>query len=302
MTTPNAECRSTSGCHVSTVTPANPWAAHSAEIVAIEPDYAGVATYCLRLTDPARAAYTCQPGQFNMLYLPGVGESAISVSGYDAASDAWLHTVRTAGQVTGALERLGPGGKLALRGPFGVGWPLMEILSTSASDAPRDLIFAVGGIGLAPLRMAIEWSIRERAKLGRLTLLYGARTPSTRLYPAQLDDWRQQGIDVLTTVDRFEPGWTGQIGVVPDLIERLKLRPDRTTVLTCGPEVMMRYTARGLIARGVDPSDIWLSMERNMQCAVGFCGHCQLGPTFICKDGPVFRYDRLAPYLDIEDL
>lgn len=302
MTNANSECCSMSNCKEATATSANPWAAHSAEIIAIEPDYAGVATYCLRLTDAARAAYSCQPGQFNMLYLPGVGESAISVSGYDASRDAWLHTVRTAGHVTSALERLGPGGKLALRGPFGVGWPLQETISTTPDSEPRDLIFAVGGIGLAPLRMAIQWAIREQAKLGRVTLLYGARTPSTQLYPAQLDEWRQQGIDVRTTVDRFEPGWTGHIGVVPTLIERLDLRPARTTVLTCGPEVMMRYTARGLMARGVAPSDIWLSMERNMQCAVGFCGHCQLGPTFICKDGPVFRYDRLAPFLDIEDL
>lgn len=273
----------------------SPWAAYSAKIVAIEPDYAGVATYHLRLTDTAaRAAYVCAPGQFNMLYLPGIGESAISVSGYDATNETWLHTVRTAGQVTTALERLGVGGQLALRGPFGVSWPIER--------QPRDLMFVAGGIGLAPLRLAIQWAIRERANLGRITLLYGARTPSTRLYPHELAEWQQQGVDVQTTVDRFESGWTGNIGVVPTLIERLTMRPTETIVFTCGPEVMMRYAARALIARGVAPADIWLSMERNMQCAIGFCGHCQLGPAFICKDGPVFRYDRLAPYLDIEDL
>ncbi len=273
----------------------SPWTAHAAEIVAIEADYPGVATYHLRLSDPAvRAAYVCAPGQFNMLYLPGVGESAISVSGHDEQHETWLHTVRTAGNVTTALERLGVGGKLALRGPFGVSWPL--------SLQGRDVLFAAGGIGLAPLRLAIQWAIRERAQLGRITLLYGGRSPSTLLYPRELDEWRQQGVDVQMTVDRFEPDWTGHLGVVPSLIERLDLRPERTTAFTCGPEIMMRYTARGLLTRGVAPSDIWLSMERNMQCAVGFCGHCQFGPTFICKDGPVFRYDKLAPYLDIEGL
>lgn len=263
--------------------------------MAIEPDYAGVATYHLRINDPTvRESYACAPGQFNMLYLPGVGESAISVSGYDVTQNTWLHTVRTAGNVTTALARLGVGGQLAFRGPFGVSWPL--------NLQGRDVVFAAGGIGLAPLRLAIQWALREQAQLGRLTLLYGGRSPSTLLYPLELDEWQQRGLEVLTTVDRFETGWTGHIGVVPTLIERITLHPDRTTVFTCGPEVMMRYTARAMIARGVAPSDIWLSMERNMQCAVGFCGHCQFGPAFICKDGPVFRYDKLSPYLDIEDL
>ncbi len=277
--------------------PINPWVAHSVEIVDVRPDYAGVATYDLRLTDAAaRSAYACRPGQFNMLYLPGVGEAAISVSGYDATTNSWRHTVRTAGNVTGALQRLGRGGKLALRGPFGAHWPIEQL-------AGRDVLFAAGGIGLAPLRLAIEWAIRERASLGHLTLLYGARSPSTRLYSAQLEDWQRQGVDVQVTVDRTEAGWTGRIGVVPLLIDRLRpFAPQQTTVFTCGPDVMMRYVARGALSRGVKPSDIWLSLERNMQCAVGFCGHCQWGPAFICKDGPVLRYDRMSAYLGTEDL
>jgi NAD(P)H-flavin reductase len=278
-------------------TPSNPWIAHSAEIVDVVRDYAGVSTYHLRLTDAtARSAYSCQPGQFNMLYLPGVGEAAISVSGHDGLNDTWLHTVRTAGNVTRALERLGPGGKLALRGPFGTAWPLEQL-------AGRDLIFAAGGIGLAPLRMAIQWSIRERSSLGRVTLLYGARSPATVLYPAELAEWQQLGIDVQTTVDRCDSGWTGRVGVVPLLVDRLRpFRPEQTSLLMCGPDVMMRYTAQRTLARGMSPTDVWLSLERNMQCAVGFCGHCQLGPAFICKDGPVFRYDRMSPYLATEDL
>lgn len=277
--------------------PANPWTAHAAEIVEIVPDYTGVETYHLRLSDPAvRETYTCRPGQFNMLYLPGVGEAAISVSGHNEVTDCWLHTVRTAGNVTRALQQLGRGGKLALRGPFGSSWPIEQLLG-------RDVIFVAGGIGLPPLRPAIEWAINQRTSLGRVTLLYGARTPSTRLYPSQLDDWQRHGIDIQVTVDRTEPGWTGLVGVVPLLLDRLRsLVVDRTTLLVCGPEVMMRYVARGALARGVSPTDLWISLERNMQCAVGFCGHCQLGPAFVCKNGPVFRYDRMAPYLDTEDL
>lgn len=275
--------------------PVNPWTAYSAEIADIVPEFDGVATYHLRLTDAdARDSYSCRPGQFNMLYLPGVGEAAISVSGRDG--DTWLHTIRTAGNVTRALQQLGRGGKLALRGPFGAAWPV-EVLEG------RDIVFAAGGIGLAPLRPAIEWALEHRASLGRLSLLYGSRTPSTMLYPSQLAEWARRGMQVQITVDRAEAGWTGHVGVVPLLIERLHpLDAQRTTLFTCGPEVMMRYVMRSALGRGLTPTDAWLSLERNMQCAVGFCGHCQLGPAFVCKDGPVFRYDRMAPYLDMEDL
>ena len=277
--------------------PKNPWIAHSVEIVDVVRDYVGVSTYHLRLPDlAARSGYACQPGQFNMLYLPGVGEAAISVSGRDKSNDTWLHTVRTAGNVTRALERLGRGGKLALRGPFGTGWPMEQL-------AGRDLIIAAGGIGLAPLRLAIQWSLENRSTLGRVTLLYGARSPSTILFSTELAQWQREGIDVQTTVDRCVSGWTGRVGVVPSLIDQLRpFRPEHTTLLMCGPEVMMRYTARGALFRGMSPTQLWLALERNMQCAVGFCGHCQLGPEFICKDGPVLRYDRLSPYLDTEDM
>ena len=280
----------------SSVKSVNPWTAYSAEIVAIQPDYTGVATFGLRLTDDdARRRYACEPGQFNMLYVPGVGEAAISVSGHDARQDIWWHTIRSAGNVTRALFRFGVGGQIALRGPFGTAWPLEKTVD-------QDVLVAVGGIGLAPLRMALRWLISRLDKLGQIWLLYGARSPSTRLYVDEIAQWTEQGIGVFSTVDRFEPGWQGHIGVVPALIDRIPLRPDRTLVLTCGPEVMMRYTALACIARGVPPGNIWLSMERNMQCAVGFCGHCQYGPAFVCKDGPVLCYDRVASLLDTEDL
>jgi NAD(P)H-flavin reductase len=277
--------------------PTTPWVTHSVEITAVVPEITGVATYHLRLTDAAaRNAYSCEPGRFNMLYLPCVGEAAISVSGHDAVADTWLHTVRTAGGVTQTLAGLGPGGKLALRGPFGTAWPTEQF-------AGRDVVFVAGGIGLAPLRPAIEWALQQRQNCGRLTLLYGARSPQTILYAAEFDQWRQRGLNIEITVDRTDPGWLGRVGVVTLLLDRLRpLDPQKTIMLTCGPDVMMRYVTRSALDRGLKMTQIWVSLERNMQCAVGFCGHCQLGPAFICKDGPVFRYDRMAPYLDLEDL
>lgn len=275
----------------------DPWGAHAAEIIAVDEESPGVATYHLRLTDAAvRETYSCAPGRFNMLYLPGVGEAAISVSGRDAAADTWLHTIRTAGSVTQTLARLGVGGRLAMRGPFGTVWPT-ELF------AGRDLVFVSGGIGLAPLRPAIEWSLDHRASLGRITLLHGARSPQTILYADRFAEWRSRGLQIEVTVDRGDAGWLGPIGVVTLLLDRRQpLDADKTLLLTCGPDIMMRYVATTALTRGLQPTQLWLSLERNMQCAVGFCGHCQLGPAFICKDGPVIRYDRVARYLDVEGL
>jgi NAD(P)H-flavin reductase len=276
---------------------ASPWTAHSVRINAITPEIPGVATYHLQLVAAAeRATYSCLPGQFNMLYLPGVGEVAISVSGHSSATDTWAHTIRTAGRVTQELARYRVGEQLGWRGPFGTSWPMDACRG-------RDVVLLAGGIGLAPLRPAIDAILADRNQFGRATLIYGARTPETLLYPGQYADWVRAGLDVRTTVDRATPGWRGNVGVVPMLFDRLRLlSAENTIVLSCGPEVMMRYAVRSALDQGIPATQIWLSLERNMQCAVGFCGHCQLGPAFICKDGPVFRHDRIAPFLGREDL
>ncbi len=167
----------------------------------------------------------------------------------------------------------------------------------------RDIVLVAGGIGLAPLRPAIYAVLNDRKHFGRLNLLYGARTPNTQLFTREYDDWSRRGMIVHTTVDRSSPGWLGNVGVVTLLLQRLRsFDPRNSVVMCCGPEVMMRFTVTAALARGVPPAQIWVSMERNMQCAVGLCGHCQLGPEFVCKDGPVFRYDRIAPYLNVEGL
>jgi NAD(P)H-flavin reductase len=273
------------------------WQTRAARIVAIQPEIEGVATYDLALVDPAGAdAYRFQPGQFNMLYLPGVGESAISHSGDCRAKDIWRHTVRVAGRVTQTLASLTVGSQLGVRGPFGVGWPIDAWVG-------RDVILVAGGIGLPPLRPAIYELLRRRDEFGQVNLIYGAREPRSLLYTEEFREWTAQGMNILPTVDRADPDWNGHQGVVTTLLDRLRIpRPEATAVAICGPEVMIRYTALSAVKQGVGYDDIWVSLERNMQCAAGLCGHCQLGPEFICKDGPVLRYDRVRHLLAVESL
>jgi NAD(P)H-flavin reductase len=265
-----------------------------AEIIAEIP---GVSTYQLEFVDPQQAArYRFKPGQFNMIYLPGVGESAISLSAHPESRDRWSHTIRVAGNVTQTLARLGVGSTIGIRGPYGSSWPVDECQG-------HDVVLVAGGIGLPPLRPVIYHIIERRPQYGRVILLHGARTPEGLMYTREYDDWSAAGLEVQTTVDRTSPGWNGNVGVVTLLCDRLPLtRPDETSVLVCGPDVMMHFTAKSVLKRGIAAERLWLSTERNMQCAVGLCGHCQLGPEFVCKDGPVFRYDRLRPFLGVEGL
>ena len=277
--------------------PENPWLSHTVRIEKIVPEIAEVATYELAFIDSSTAAtYQFLPGQFNMLYLPGVGEVAISISADPRSRERWAHTIRVAGSVTQSLARLQPGATLGLRGPYGNPWPV------SACEG-RDVILVAGGIGLAPLRPVIYEVLANRNRYRNVTVLVGARTPEGLLYPGQYADWKAAGMELQTTVDRASPGWTGNVGVVPQLLDRMSLpAPQETVVLVCGPEVMMHFTVKSAQRRGVPVENIWLSSERNMQCAVGFCGHCQLGPTFVCKDGPVYRFDQIAPFLKVEGL
>ena len=241
-------------------------------------------------------AYRFAPGQFNMLYLPGAGEIPISLSADPRSSKSWAHTIRVVGNVTRTLAQLKPAATLGLRGPFGRGWPM------DACNG-RDVILVAGGIGLAPLRPAIYELLHDRQRYGRLNLLYGARSPETILYTRQFEDWDRRDLLIKTTVDRATAGWMRNVGVVTVLLERLlTFDPANTVLFCCGPEVMMKFTAKTALARGIDASRIWISTERNMQCAIGHCGHCQFGPEFICKDGPVFRYDRIVDLLDVEGL
>lgn len=276
------------------MTAANPWLAHAVKIRKLVPEAEGVTTYHLAPVEPAANALRFRPGQFGMLYLPGVGEAPIGISGHD--EETWAFTVRIAGNTTRGLAQLRVGDALGVRGPFGSCWPLDQCRGA-------EIIIAAGGMGLPPLRPVIYEYLRHPEQYGSLTVLYGARTPATLIYRSEFDRWQAQGVDIQTTVDCSDLGWTGNVGVVPQLLDRLpQLNPGRTVVLTCGPEVMMQFVVRSALKRGIAVEKIWVSLERNMQCAIGFCGHCQLGPEFICKDGPVFRYDRAAPWMTVEAL
>jgi NAD(P)H-flavin reductase len=266
-----------------------------AEVVAIQPETEGISTIWLRFRNAeANKQYTFQPGQFNMLYVPGYGESAISICSDREKKDTVGHTVRFVGNVTRAISRLNIGDPIGVRGPFGTHWPMESIEG-------MDLVIAAGGIGLPPLRPAIYHIIRNRAKFGKIILLYGARTPADLLYTSQFDEWRKSDIDVQITVDRADNSWQGQVGVVSMLFYRIRLDRARTAVLTCGPEIMMRFVVFEALARRVPTDRIFVSMERNMRCGQGSCGHCQLGPFFVCKDGPVFPFSSLEPYFNVED-
>lgn len=242
----------------------------------------------------ARPAY--EPGQFNMLYAFGVGEIAISISGNRDAGNHFIHTVRDVGAVSGAIARSQLGDVLGLRGPFGIGWPV------GAAEG-SDVVFVAGGLGLAPLRPAIYHVLENRARYGRVAIIFGTRNPVQMLFRHELESWAQHlDIDVEVTVDHADPDWHGHVGVVPGLIPHALLDPREAVAFVCGPEVMMRFTASALIAAGVAQDRIYFSMERNMKCGIGLCGHCQFGPDFVCKDGPVMRYDRIAEIFALREI
>ncbi len=241
-------------------------------------------------------SFRFHPGQFNMLYVFGVGEVPISISGDPDADGPLLHTVRAVGPVTRALARLKPGAVIGVRGPFGSAWPDEEAEG-------RDVVFVAGGVGLAPLRPAIVRTLSHRRRYGGATLFYGARTPKDILFRGDLDAWSgRRDLRVEVTVDRAASDWQGSVGVVTKLIAHSPIKPRQTTALLCGPEIMLRLAARALMERGVAARSIFISMERNMKCAAGFCGHCQFGGHFVCRDGPVFRFDRIQDIFAVREL
>jgi NAD(P)H-flavin reductase len=256
------------------------------------PETADTATLALEPVDAPLPVF--RPGQFAMLYAFGVGEVPISVSGRRGPGGL-LHTVRAVGATSRALFDAQPGQVLGVRGPFGVGWPV-------PAPPGADVLVVAGGLGLAPLRPVVHHAVDDRQRYGSVTVLVGARTPDDLLYPDEYEAWRGAGLDVLTTVDHAGGGWSGHVGLVTALFGQLRNRPADTVAYVCGPEIMMRFAARGLAERGVLASRMWLSLERNMQCGIGHCGHCQLGPWLVCRDGPVVRYDVAEALLSVKEL
>jgi NAD(P)H-flavin reductase len=270
-----------------------------AEVRRIVPETPESSTYWMTWRGADGEGYAFEPGQFNMLYLFGIGEVAISISSDPAHPQRIGHTVRHVGRVTRAFRELAPGDPIGVRGPFGRPWPLHEAEG-------RDLVVVAGGVGVCPVRPAIEQAMRHRDRYHRLILLLGARTPELLPYQDQLDEWlslmERLGVEIHLTVDEASPGWLYGEGVVTTLFPKAGIEPGRTTAFLCGPEIMLRFAARGLLDMGVPAEHVWLSTERHMECGVGLCGHCQLGPRFVCTDGPVFRSDELGPLLEVREL
>jgi NAD(P)H-flavin reductase len=287
----------------------------------------GVRTLDLAFREPD-APFTFAPGQFTMLCLPGIGECAISIAadpadwppgGIHGDGAALLrHTFRAVGTVTHPLAHLVPGDEVVVRGPFGTAWPLEAVRN-------RHVVIAAGGLGLASVRSAILHLLRHRAAYRSVTILHGAKHPGELLFTADYEAWREAGATVLTIVDRPTEdrpatstmsaawaapaavgcggaSWSGPVGFVPALFDGLDVAPRDTSILCCGPEPMMKAVVARASGLGIAAHDIWLSMERNMACAAGFCGLCQFGPAFVCRDGPVFHHDRIAPFLAVAGL
>jgi len=251
-------------------------------------------TVTLELEPPAPFGF--EPGQFNMLRMPGIGEVPISISGDPTRPGPVLHTIRDVGAVTHALCTRRPGQLVGVRGPYGTSWPVR------AAEG-GDVVIVAGGIGLPPLRPAIYHVLAHPESYGRLVLLYGARTPADLLFTGELAAWRARpGVTVEVTVDMAGRDWDGTVGVVPDLVAKAAFDPAATVAFTVGPEIMMRFAVRALLAAGVPQDRVFLSMERDMQCAAALCGHCQLGPYLLCRDGPVLGYERLARWMGVREL
>jgi NAD(P)H-flavin reductase len=252
-------------------------------------------TWTLELERRDGAPFEFEPGQFTMLAAGGAGEVPISISGDPEHPERLLHTVRAVGLATEAICAAADGEVLSVRGPFGRPWPV---------DAAEgfDVVLAAGGIGLAPLRSAVLRLLANRERYGRIVLLYGGRSPRELLFTDELESWARRGLELFVTVDSAGPEWVGHVGVVTRLIRPAKLETRTLMALSCGPEVMMRFLVAALTDGGADPEQLYVSLERNMQCGIGHCGHCQLGPTLLCRDGPVYPWSQVARWIAIREL
>lgn len=270
----------------------NPYVIHPATVMEKTREAEDINSYRLQLVDEeARRQFRFKAGQFNMVYLFGVGEVAISIVSDPDEPEVLDHTIRTVGRVTRAIADLPPGETLGIRGPFGEGWPLEEAKG-------RNVVIVTGGLGCAPVVGAIEYIFRRRTEYGSIKILHGVKTPHDLLYRERFDRWRRvPDTEVLLTSDQPDKTWSHHVGVVTELFERVTIDPAKSIVLMCGPEIMMRLGAPILLRREIPATAMYVSLERHMECGIGLCGHCQMGPYFLCKDGPVMRYDRVEQWL-----
>lgn len=275
----------------------NTWMPVPARVLSVQEENFNTWTYTMQFLDEEIGKmYRFAPGQFNMLYVPGVGEAAISVSSDPNNTDTLEHTVRLVGSVSRGIGNLGPDALVGLRGPFGRGWPLEAMEG-------KDVVIVAGGIGIAPLRPVIYSVLQNRDHYRRVVLLYGCRTPEDRVFASELEQWDADGsIQVLVTVDNATGVWSGPVGLVTNLLRRIKVNAERTIVLVCGPKVLNHVAAWNFLQLHVPPDHVYVSLERNMNCGFGRCGHCQYGSKFMCKDGPVFCFSEVADVFGKEEI
>ncbi len=273
----------------------HPYAPEPYRVVARHPETPDTTSLVLRPVGGG-AIPDVAPGQFNMVYAFGLGEVAISVSGHAPGDGELVHTVRSVGKISGSIGAARPGDVLGIRGPYGTGWPMDRAKG-------HDVVVVGGGLGLAPLRPVITELLAHRGEFGRVEIIIGARTPADLLYLAEIGRWRaREDLRVQVTVDSAGRDWYGDVGVVTRRLPDARFDPAGTVAFACGPEIMMRKTAEALTGLGLPERGIFLSMERNMKCAIAQCGHCQFGAAFVCRDGPVFSYDHLRPMLAVREL
>ena len=270
----------------------NPYLIHPATIINKQHESSDIISFRLQLNDlDTQKQFRFQAGQFNMLYAFGVGEVAISIVSDPDEPEYLDHTIRIVGRTTQVLGKMTVGDGIGIRGPFGVGWPMEEAKG-------KDVLVITGGLGCAPVIGAIEYMFRRRSQYGKIQILHGVKTPHDLLYRERFEEWRtHEQTEVFLTSD--EPGktWHDHVGVVTELFDRVHIDPERALVMMCGPEIMMRVSRRMLTQHGLRQDQMYVSLERHMECGIGLCGHCQLGPYFLCKDGPVMRFDRVIPFL-----
>ena len=236
-----------------------------------------------------RPALGQKPGQFVSLSIPGIGEAPLSISSMATGNGTFQIVVRNVGAVTAALHRLVKGDKLGVRGPFGTHFPVDSALRT------QDVLFICGGIGLVPVRSAIQHVLANRKDYGRVMIVSGTRTPAERLFHGELDAWRRMpDVTVLETVARRDQTWSGPEGVITILMPLLKIDPARTIAVICGPPIMYKFVIIELKKMKMAECNIYVSLERHMKCGVGKCGHCQINGLYACQDGPVFRYSDIS--------
>ncbi|QLH41293.1 MAG: FAD/NAD(P)-binding protein [Coxiellaceae bacterium] len=265
-----------------------------AEILQRRQDSSTIFTLQLRFCDSAmQTQYRFSPGQFNMVYLYGVGEVAVSLVSDPENTEQFAHSIRTIGRVTRGLAHLNVGDCIGIRGPYGKGWPV-------AMAQNKDIIIVTGGLGCAPVVGMIDYIMQRRQQFGRITILQGVKHSHDLIYQSRYDAWRQQpDTQVMIAADEIHGKWPWYLGHVTDLLAPISIDPDNTIAMMCGPEIMMQIALKTLLAKRIPAKHLFLSIERNMECAIGHCGHCQLGGRFVCKDGPIFNYTELQPWFGV---